>query len=189
MTRGYYPPITIDCTLLENELLGELEWNKVFVNAAKTTLDVKIKNFQYKYLHRIIPTNKLLFKQNISSSNLCDFCNMNIECIKHLFWGCCHVQTFWNNFNIFISDLQFEISYKSISLGITGSRNNKNKFNFLLFHAKYFIFLNKCKHTIPNMDHFKRYLKVKLDIEKEISLSHDKLQLFDSTWGLFYAQL
>ena len=113
----------------ENEFLDEqLEWNKIFLNSAKTTLDVKIKNFQYKYLHRIIPTNKLLFKQNISSSNLCNFCNMNIDCLKHLFWGCCHAQTFWNNFNIFITDLNihFEICYKSISFGIT-QYGNENK--------------------------------------------------------------
>ena len=116
---------------------------------------------------------------------------MNIECLKHLFWWCCHARTFWNNFNIFITDLNihFEICYKSISFGVTQYGNENKKFIFLLFHAKYFIFLNKCKNTIPNMDHFKRYLKIKLNIEKEISLSHDKLQSFYSTWGLFYTQL
>ena len=30
----------------------QLEWNKIFLNCVKTTLDLKIKNFQYKYLHR-----------------------------------------------------------------------------------------------------------------------------------------
>ena len=142
-------------------------------------------------MHRIIPTNKLLFKQNISPSNLCDFCNMNVECLKHLFWGCCHVQTFWNNFNTYLSDLNinFETCFKNISFGVTGYGYENKKINFLLFHAKYFIFLNKCKNTIPNIDHFKRYLKIKLNIEKEISLTHDKLQSFYLTWGAFYTQL
>ena len=58
----------------ENEVLDQqIEWEIVYIQAIKTTLDVKIKNFQHKCLHRIIPTNKLLFKQNISPSNLCGF--------------------------------------------------------------------------------------------------------------------
>ena len=176
----------------ENEFLDQqIEWEIVYIQAIKTTLDVKIKNFQYKYLQRIIPTNKLLFKQNISPSNLCGFCSMNIEDLRHLFWGCCHVQTFWNNMKILLSNLNihFEISYNSISFGVTGYGRENKMYNFILFHAKYFIFLNKCKHTIPNIGHLKRYLKIKLNIEKEISLSHDQLQLFESRWGLFYRQL
>jgi hypothetical protein len=116
---------------------------------------------------------------------------MNLEDLRHLFWGCCHVQAFWNNITIFLSNLNihFEINYKTISFGVSEYGKENKIYNFILFHAKYFIFLNKCKHTIPNIAHFKRYLQIKLNIEKEISLSHDQLQSFESRWGLFYRQL
>ena len=75
----------------ENE---NLRWDQIYSNNFTSTIDTKLRIFQYKYLFRIIPTNKRLFKQNIVNSNLCDFCNMDIETIHHLFWECNQVQIF-----------------------------------------------------------------------------------------------
>ncbi|KAH3792602.1 hypothetical protein DPMN_146099 [Dreissena polymorpha] len=60
------------------------------------TIESTLRNVQYKYIHRIIATNKYLFKCKLSNSNLCDFCSENIETIEHLFWECKHIQPIWN---------------------------------------------------------------------------------------------
>ena len=72
-----------------NEMFSgeDLQWKNIFTTIFKSTNDIKLHNFQYKYLKRIIPTNQFLVKCHIFSSSLCEFCNMEIETFLHLFWG------------------------------------------------------------------------------------------------------
>ena len=75
---------------------NEIDWKTVYNNTFISTIDSKLRNFQYKYLMRIIATNDMLLKFKIKTSNVCDFCNMHVETAKHLFWECRHTQHFWN---------------------------------------------------------------------------------------------
>ena len=70
-----------------------------------------VKNVKFKIVY--ISTKFKL----ISSSNLCDFCNMDIETIQHLFWECSHVQIFWNNLHNFINNtyLQLHLTFNTVS--------------------------------------------------------------------------
>ena len=62
---------------------------------------MKLRDFQYRYLNRIVPTNKFLSKCQIVSSSLCDFCNMEIETMHHLFWSVDMCNSFGQNLEIF----------------------------------------------------------------------------------------
>ena len=168
-----------------------LKWDTIYSNVFTSTIDTKLRNFQYKYLFRIIPTNKRLFTQNIANSNLCDFCNMDIETVQHLFWECNKVQIFWNNFHKFINNtnIQMQITYKTISFGWCEETFEDKLKNFIIFYAKYYIFLNKCHKTIPSCDLFKHYLGKQIKIEKEIALMNDKLYTFELKWRQFIAYL
>ncbi|KAH3689727.1 hypothetical protein DPMN_192197 [Dreissena polymorpha] len=75
----------------------------------KATIESTLRNFQYKYIHRIIATNKYLFKCKLSNSNLCDFCSENIETIEHLFWECKHTQPIWNQLTSFLEQQQLNV--------------------------------------------------------------------------------
>ena len=83
-----------------NEIfLGEdLQWKNIYTTNLKSTNDIKLPNFHYKYLMRIIPTNQFLIKCHIVSSSLCEFCNMEIETFFGKALVCnnfgCHCQTF-----------------------------------------------------------------------------------------------
>ena len=57
----------------------QFDWKNIYMMPFKSTIDTKLREFQYKYIMRIIPTNKFLFKCNLVQSNLCDFCNSYIE--------------------------------------------------------------------------------------------------------------
>ncbi len=59
----------------------------------------RLRSFQYKYLMRIIVTNKLLVKCNITASSICDICNLQIENFNYLFWECTVTQGFWSQVN------------------------------------------------------------------------------------------
>ena len=173
-------------TFLEKE---NIQWDKIYSNIYTSTIDIKLRNFQYKYLFRIVPTNKRLFKQNISSSNLCDFCNMNVETIQHLFWECNQVQIFWNSFKNFVTNahIPMQLTFETVSFGFCENTNEDKLKNYILFYAKYYIFLNKCHKTIPSCEMFKPYLKQKINIEKELALMNDKLQKFELKWRQFIA--
>ena len=80
---------------LTNEFLGQnIVWDSAYLMAFWCTNDVKLRNFQYKYLMRIVPNNRYLFKCQIAPTVLCDFCSMQEENNAHLFWDCIYSQEF-----------------------------------------------------------------------------------------------
>ena len=169
---------------------NEIDWINVYSNTFISTIDSKLRNFQYKYLMRIIATNDVLLKYNLKTSNICDFCNMQIETAKHLFWECRHTQHFWNELSNFlkIKHMELNLGYELISCGITIINKNPNiKIkNYILLCAKYSIFLNKCHTTIPSFNCFKNYLYKQIDIEKIIAQQRDKLESHNFKWRAFF---
>ena len=164
----------------------DLNWKNIYTTLQKSTNDIKLKNFQYNFLMRIIPTNQFLAKCQLVSSTLCDFCNMEIETIAHLFWECTHVQEFWTSISRFLQHCQriSDVNFKTIVFGLCHKFGNKGiqMINFILFQAKYYIFLSKHQKNIPTLGHFQHYLSYRIQIEKEIALIHDKLENFENKW-------
>ena len=165
----------------------DLNWSEIHSLPFNSTIDSKLRNVQYKYIMRIIPTNKLLLKFKIKSTNLCDFCCMYIESLDHLFWYCSHIQHFWNEFTHFLKTLNvnIQLNLRTVSLGITDNVRNKIAINYILICAKYFIFINKCLNNIPKFPCFKNYFKRQIDIEKAIAQRNDKLVTHDNKWKWF----
>ena len=56
----------------------ELKWPQIYLMSFNCTIDVKLRNFNYKYLMRIIPNNKYLFKCKLAPSVLATF----VQCKK-----------------------------------------------------------------------------------------------------------
>ena len=63
------------------------DWKNIYLTPFKATIDTQLRDFQYKYLMQIISINIFLLKCKITNSNVCDFCNRNIETVKYLFWN------------------------------------------------------------------------------------------------------
>lgn len=171
--------------------LGEanINWKKVYQNIFKATIDTKLRNFQYKYITRIIPTNKKLLKFNIKPSNLCDFCSMHVETLRHLFWECQHIQNFWRELSNHLNSINFtiDINYKAISLGLYEERNFHTKYAkiYIILSAKYYIFKKKCNAEIPNANQYISQLKQRIEIEKIIAFKKDKLAQHEIKWRAF----
>ena len=80
-----------DCNLTK---LDETTWEKIYLKSFLYTKSYKLSYFQFKLLHRRIPTNKFLYTIKIKDNNLCTFFKTDIETIVHIFWTCEIVQTF-----------------------------------------------------------------------------------------------
>lgn len=108
----------------------------------------KIKEFQYKILHKYLPTNNILFKMKKISTYACCFCNIYRETIEHLFFECLYVINFW----VEIQMKLYEILEKNITLskkdilfgyGIDAEINKNLLINKIIMYGKYYVW--KCK--------------------------------------------
>jgi len=50
-----------------------INWKEIYRMPIKLTIDTKLRDFQLKLFHQIIPANTILFKCNITSFSLCEF--------------------------------------------------------------------------------------------------------------------
>ena len=82
----------------------------------------KLINFQYKLLHRILPTNMLLVKIGIKESHQSNFCNNDTVSILHYIWLCPIIKVFWQQVIVLLEEI-FEIS---IELNIRNTVFNTN---------------------------------------------------------------
>ena len=93
------------------EQFQNIKWKIVYTTYIRSTISSKIRNFQYKFLTRILPTNKWLYKCKLVNSSLCDFCNMFTDSINHLFWECQHIQQFWRDLHTFLATKHVYIDF------------------------------------------------------------------------------
>ena len=99
---------------------SQLDWEKIYLLPFKTTLDTKLREFQYKILSRILYTNKMLFKFKKVDSPLGDFCEKELETIEHLFFHCTKVRTFWDDLKVVLNSLNITVrlDIKAVLLGL-----------------------------------------------------------------------
>jgi hypothetical protein len=67
-----------------NELLKK----EIFSTCHKIAQDIRTRNFQFKFLHDIVPNNYWLKKWQITETDICTFCTIQQETTDHLFWLC-----------------------------------------------------------------------------------------------------
>ena len=119
----------------------QLDWGKIYLLPFKTTLDTKLREFQYKILNRILYTNKMLFKFKKVVSPLFDFCEKELETIEHLFFHCTKVSTFWDELKVVLNSLDIAIRFdiKNVLFGILDADNISILVNYILLESKYLL--------------------------------------------------
>ena len=80
----------------KSDMETDINFSDVFCNLYLVTNDSKLNKFQYKLLHRALPTNTFLVKIGIKNSDLCNFCKNASDSILHYIWLCPVVKLFWN---------------------------------------------------------------------------------------------
>ena len=146
-----HPDKKLETKWTEQFLDEILNWKTIYTSSHRGIKDIKLQNFNYKFLIGIIPTNRFLLKCNIGHTTLCDFCSMEIETLDHPFWECIHAQLFWTNLSTLLHDYNVFIHFnlRNIMLGITeGTYQTEVQIkNFINLLGKHFIFKNKYKNN------------------------------------------
>ena len=162
---------------------NDIDWNVVYSMPYKCTIDVKSQYFQYRFIHRILPTNEFLFKIGIVESDKCTFCRVEIESIKHLMWSCDKVSSFWKEVIKWLEDLNIHmnLSFVNVCFGVHNN-NQANFINMILIWAKRFIYKCRVQETNIAFQDFKQWVKYMEKVEKYIAVSKEKLGTHLKKW-------
>ena len=99
------------------------------------TKNAKLQWFQTRINHRILGTNRSLFKIKITQSPLCSFCRETDETIEQLFWECDHVQSLLQSIDNYCMNIlasSFSVQKQDFILGeVKGS----NEYNFIIMYT------------------------------------------------------
>jgi len=68
-------------------------WSRIFKSLKNICKDAKLKEFQFKFIHRTIVTNKELFRFGIKPDDECLYCG-DKDSIKHTFIECPFTKSF-----------------------------------------------------------------------------------------------
>ena len=129
-----YPNTAINC-------------QKVYSLAFQTTLESKIREFQYKILNCIVFTNEKLCRFGIVESPLCTFCPEVAESVEHLLFSCKISSEFWKhvlswlrNNSVFVGT----IDESDLILGKFDIVNDFILINHILLLGKHYIYSRRC---------------------------------------------
>ena len=74
-----------------------IDLKRVYLLSFRTTLETKLREFQFKILNRIVFTNEKLFRFDMAESDKCAFCQTEVESIEHLLFSCKISSVFWKH--------------------------------------------------------------------------------------------
>ena len=166
---------------------NDINWEIIFSRIYSTTIDTKIRNFQYKLIHDILPDNRILQKMGVTEDDLCNFCNNHRDSVIHYIWHCPKAQQFWNSTKIWLETLlntNIELSLKTVLFGdefVTDYVQN-NLINFLILISKHYLHCCKWTKSEPSLSLLKQKIKQREKIEKEIAFQTGKIEFHNKKW-------
>ena len=150
-----------------------------------TTLDKKARMFQYKVLHNILYTDKMLFKFGKVTSPRCSSSKLHDETIMHLFYDCLVVKILWNQLKSTLSNnLNFLISTpQNVIFGFWDLDTNEHFIlNHLLLIFKMYIYSARTTGYL-NISHLLIYIKGIKNTEKKLCENNAKRRKkFNKKW-------
>ena len=147
-------------------------WRDTYAQLYVSTDNVLLRWLQYRILHRILPTRKMLHMYGIIGDDACSLCRRRPETISHLFFSCektvalwhCLALVFERHLNQGARILQRDV--------ILGTRQPSLNLGLLLFKA--FIW-RQCKlDGSLSMQHFKIYVKTSAEIQWHVAIETGK---------------
>ena len=102
--RQQYPPLTEEGRLTKCGFSTQGR-QTVYYLPFRVTKEVKLSVFQNKIVHKILYTNKILFKMKKTPSPYCPYCTNVEHMISHLFFTCLITESFWSEFTTLYNSL------------------------------------------------------------------------------------
>ena len=137
-------------------------------------------------LHQTLANNEALYKWTLTESDLCSFCNEEIETIYHTYLECEITKLFWKKLKSYIYsklNVHIPITNQEIILGFRGE--DLATFNIIYLLAKKYLYQCRCKSTFPDIAAYKLQLQKLINTEKGICVMNNQMDIYLGRWGDF----
>ena len=195
-TKGFYQLLgekNIRITATEkwegelNLQIDPLIWKKLFKICFKTIQDNYYIWFQYRIIHRILGTRKLLHSIGKVQASECIFCKLAPETLIHLFCDCTISKQLWNDIENWITHTtSFPIKFSPVEI-LLGYLNPDNFYpiNTIILVTKAYIF-SKSRKALPlDISDLKNNIRQVYDEQQYMALIDEKQEIFVKTWTVF----
>lgn len=112
--------------------------------------DLKIRWFQYRVIHRLIPTNVYRYNISTAESNQCSLCHDALDTIEHSFVHCLYVLPLWEFLHYHLENADIELNTHDTVLLILGC-NRDQMFNLIIILVKFYIFKSNAAKATPSV--------------------------------------
>ena len=188
LNHQHFPPPTAEKRLIEYGFNFQ-ERQKIYSLPFRVTNEVKLSVFQYKIVHNILYTNKLLHKMKKKQQPDCPYCHGIDQTPLHLFVECLIAKLFWNKFTKWYNDTcggTIALEQNEIIYGVLRYTSSCSTLNHLIIIGKYFLYINGVhdeKRT--QFTDFVTLVNEKIELEKYIAITTNKLLSFTKKWSNF----
>ena len=169
--------------------IAYLNWENIYTNCIKLTVDNKLRWFQFRIIYRILGTNSLLHKIGTRDSGLCDFCKLKNETILHLFLDCNITASFFNDIKRWLfNNFGLEASFDKETI-LFGNGSEIYFIQLIILLAKFHIYKSKMQNKLPSFDILKQEISKFHADEMYRLLLKDQNSLYDYRWLPFKYEL
>ena len=146
-------------------------WTKIFKSLKNICKETKLKEFQFKLIHRTIVTKKELFRFGIKPDDECLYCG-DKDSIEHSFIECMFTKLFTQKVLIWFNQVnvcQISPTTEETLFGLTASSQETTiirKFNYTTLFMRHYIYSSKLNSLAINIQDFISKLLVKYNHEK-----------------------
>ena len=145
-------------------------WKERFASLKTLCKEPKLKEFQFKFTHRIIVTKRELFRYGIQSDDDCVYCGEQ-DSIEHTFSDCSFVKKISHEviswFNVTYKT-HFNPSMEEKLFGVPSEQFEKKcskEIDYTLLFMKYYIYTNKLHTSSIVLADFFNKISLKYRIE------------------------
>ena len=148
--------------------MNKHSWQSVYTSVKSISKEMKLREFNFKFLHRIIVTRKELCRYGIKTDEGCLYCG-EPDSLDHTYIYCQFTQQFIKNrvqwFNE-VNKCNFNLGLKEILFGIRNTREDLvKKLNYTLLFLRNYIYKCKLKEDALLVPDFINKLTRKYKIE------------------------
>ena len=188
LNHQHFPPPTAEKRLIEYGFNFQ-ERQKIYSLPFRVTNEVKLSVFQYKIVHNILYTNQLLHKMKKKQQPDCPYCHGIDQTPLHLFVECLIAKLFWNKFTKWYNDTcggTIALEQNEIIYGVLRYTSSCSTLNHLIIIGKYFLYINGVHdEKRPQFTDFVTLVNEKIELEKYIAITTNKLLSFTKKWSNF----
>ena len=150
----------------------------------KVTNVTKLRGFQYRLLHKHIPTNNELYRWKLKSSDECGNCKEPND-IMHTMYKCEPIKNIWEQWKLYIIK-QFGVCPAIDEVSIicnTFVPCPQSVVNLLGLVLKQIIYHYKCKHKLMNFTMFIKEIEIIEQIEFYNAYVNNKVVIHKAKWA------